>query len=290
MKAIGRGQALTLLSSLSSRPAVSTRKQAPRRRLDCYLSRQACNWPHSLRQRNNIFKDGHASCASSITGRFSISFVCLRVIWDVHSASATLTRNMRGNKFATDIIHHAAVITNHCPESGLSWLKYVNAECLGGGKRKRREEGRKCGEGSEVGGSENRHHLSSRNGVPSTIARPLPRFTSFHSRKVRALLTSGYKGEGEIKGRNTDTPVVEQSNEKWVKLPCKVSKRYRMQGTRYQQRRARLKWGLAGSLWEENWHAPPSLANCPLKPHRCVHTCTHVHAHVCAHTHTEAED
>ena len=23
-------------------------------------------------------------------------------------------------------------------------------------------------------------------------------------------------------------PVVEQSNEKWVKLPCKISKRYRM--------------------------------------------------------------
>ena len=81
---------------------------------------------------------------------------------------------MRRNKFATEIIHYVAVITNRCPESGLSWLKYVNAKCLGGGKRKRREEGRKCGEGSKVGGSENRHHLSSRNGVPSTMPGPFP--------------------------------------------------------------------------------------------------------------------
>ena len=86
---------------------------------------------------------------------------------------------MRRNKFATDIIHHAAVITNRCPESGLSWLKYVNAECLGGVKRKRREEGRKCGEGSEVGGNENRHHLSSRNGKPSTMPGPFPDLPHF---------------------------------------------------------------------------------------------------------------
>ena len=179
MKSADWGQALTLLSSLSSWPAVSTRKQAPRRWLDCYLSRQASNWPHSLRQRNSIFKDGHASCASSITGRFSVSFVCLWVIWDVHSASATLTRNIRRNKFATDIIHHAAVITNRCPESSLRWLKYVNAECLGGGKRNRREEGKKCREGSELGGSENRHHLSSTNGVPSTMPGPSPDLPHF---------------------------------------------------------------------------------------------------------------
>ena len=50
---------------------------------------------------------------------------------------------MRGNKFATDVIHHAVVITNRWPESSLRWLKYMNAERLGGGKRKRRERRKK---------------------------------------------------------------------------------------------------------------------------------------------------
>ena len=89
------------------------------------------------------------------------------------------TRNMRRNKFATDIIHHAAVITNRCPESSLKWLKYVHAECLGGGKRNKRAEGRKCREGSELGGSENRHRLSSTNGVPSTMPGPSPDLPHF---------------------------------------------------------------------------------------------------------------
>lgn len=75
---------------------------------------------------------------------------------------------MRRNKFATDIIQHAAVITNRCPESSLKWLKYVNAECLGGGKGKRRE-GRKKGGG---GGAEDRHHPSPGICVPSTCQAP----------------------------------------------------------------------------------------------------------------------
>lgn len=60
-------------------------------------------------------------------------------------------QEIRENKFATDIIHHGAVITNRCPKSSLRWLKYMNASCLGGGKGNGGKEGRKEN-GEMVGG------------------------------------------------------------------------------------------------------------------------------------------